>query len=185
MADRPSDNATVPAKGKKGAAKSEVTVPAKGKFDMVTRQAIVDVVYAHQVYAADESEVDPTFIPTVKLYAGLRYVYLRQTIDPAQASRLGGSEDWVEPVIGTQILMPVAERWDATLRADISGFGVGSASDKTTNFLVGGGYNTEGGAALLFGYKWYDIDYSKGSGSNEFGLDGTFDGPYLAYVFRF
>jgi len=114
---------------------------------------------------------------------GLRYHYLKQKIKitgPAPTINLGGSKDWVEPVVGGRVKVGLSDKWTWVVIGDIGGFGIGSASDLSWGLLTGFGYKINERFESRFGYRHFDIDYSNGSGSNEFGMDGSMDGIYVA-----
>jgi hypothetical protein len=121
--------------------------------------------------------------------AGARYVYLKQEITPklnsGLSTKLGKSKDWVEPVVGTRILVRLTKKVTFMTVGTISGFGVGSASDKTWDVESGFIYRLFERASLKLAYRYYDIDYSNGSGKEEFGLDGNMQGPWLGMAFKF
>ncbi len=71
------------------------------------------------------------------------------------------------------------------VRADASGFGIGSASNLTWSLNAGGSWHFTPAFDLKFGYRLIDLDYDNGSGVNEFGLDLRMHGPYIAATFRF
>jgi len=124
------------------------------------------------------------------LIGGLRYTYIKQEIElnfpsPVPTQDLGGSKDYVEPMVGARVIWALSDKWRATLRGDMSGFGVGSGSDLTWNALAGAAYTYSEKASIKLGYRIYDIDYSNGSGSNEFGVDLQLHGPYLGASFSF
>ena len=145
-----------------------------GNAEAQISDGIVDVMAAWRV---NLTESGPEAV-SARLLAGLRYHYLRQEITlPPQT--LGGSEDWVELVIGGQLVAPLSPKWLATLRADVSGFGVGDASDITTSFMAAAGWRFADNWIAKLGYRLYYIDYSTGSGANEFGLEGDMHGPWL------
>ena len=68
--------------------------------------------------------------------AGLRYHYLRQKINLTPGPSVGDSFDWVEPVVGGRVILTLNEKVDVRLAVDVGGFGIGSASDLTSNFLL-------------------------------------------------
>ncbi len=114
---------------------------------------------------------------SVRFMAGGRYHYLRQKIGGPVS--LGDSYDWLEVVLGWQVLAPMGENWLASARGDMAGFGIGSGSELTWSVGAGVGYKfTEHWAAKL-GYRYYDIDYSRGSDIQEFALDGNMNGPWI------
>lgn len=121
---------------------------------------------------------DELLILNFEALGGLRYRYLKQEISIAAAT-FGGSRDWVEPFLGGRIKMPLTEKWTFATRADIGGFGIGSASDLTWNVLAGIGYQFNERFTGGIGYKWHDIDYEHGSGGDRFGYDVRQHGLYL------
>lgn len=126
-------------------------------------------------------------------YGGLRYGYLRQKIDlniniagVGSAGRtLGTSEDWVEPFIGGRVIWDLNDTWSLNVRGDAGGFGIGSASDLTWQVLGGIDYKLSENTTLNAGYRYVDLDYSRGSGANEFGIDLKAQGPYLGLTILF
>lgn len=116
---------------------------------------------------------------------GLRYVYLKQTVKISPGANLGGSEEWVEPVVGARLILETSSDFYWVTRGDVSGFGIGDGSSLTWNVLGGLGYQPWERASIGLGYRAYGIDYSEGSGANEFGLDATLHGPYLTFVYQF
>lgn len=122
--------------------------------------------------------------PSMRLMAGGRYRYIKQEVRKVPlVGSLGGSEDYVEPLVGAQLLAPFAEDWLLTARGDIGGFGVGAASDLSWTAMSGVGWSfTENWMAKL-GYRYEYVDYSRGSGANEFALDGNFQGPWLGIAY--
>jgi len=120
----------------------------------------------------------------IDLLGGLRYQYLKQRIDLAPVS-LGTSKDWVELMIGARVEVQLNEKLAVGVRADASGFGIGSASDLTWNLYAGIDYRFKSSFSLKLGYRLLDMDYDNGSGRDEFGLDVRLHGPYIGATFRF
>jgi opacity protein-like surface antigen len=123
---------------------------------------------------------------------GLRYQYLKQEVTlkatgplgPANAT-LGTSKDWVEPFVGAELRYELTEKLAVISRADAGGFGIGSASDLTWNFVIGMDWTFKENMDLKLGYRVMDMDYSNGSGDDEFGWDGRFYGPILGLNIHF
>jgi predicted porin len=122
-----------------------------------------------------------TFAPL----GGLRYHYLKQVIKPRILPNAGGSEDWVEPFVGAAIQYDLTETLAVISRADFGGFGIGSASTLTWNFLLGMDWQFKENMDLKVGYRIQDMDYSRGSGSQEFGFDGQLKGPMMGLTIAF
>ncbi len=123
----------------------------------------------------------------VEPYAGLRYGYLRQKIDlnvdiegvGSTGRTLGGSQDWVEPFIGSRVIWNLSDKWSLNARADAGGFGIGSASDLTWQIISSVDYKLSKNIILHAGYRYVDLDYSHGSSSEELGIDLQAQGPFL------
>jgi opacity protein-like surface antigen len=113
---------------------------------------------------------------------GGRIMDLKETFDLAvnqQFIELGDSHNWVELAVGARLgvkVGPVA----VVARADLSGFGIGSASDLTWNLYGYVRFQPGEMLALDLGYRALDIDYSRGSGADAVALDTTMHGPVLA-----
>ena len=123
-------------------------------------------------------------VPSMRLLAGGRYHYFKQELSglptpPAPASNLGGSRDWMELVLGAQLLAPMGEKWLATARADVGGFGISDASDITWSAMAGVGWEFARDWLVKLGYRYYYIDYMDGSGANAFGIEGNMHGPWI------
>ena len=126
-------------------------------------------------------------------YGGLRYAYLRQRIDlniniagVGSAGRtLGTSEDWVEPFVGGRVVWEMNDKWSFNLRGDAGGFGIGSASDLTWQIAGGVDYKISKNMIFNAGYRYVELDYSHGSGSDEFGIDLRAKGPVLGLTILF
>jgi opacity protein-like surface antigen len=123
-------------------------------------------------------------------FGGLRYTYINQQADvvfpaPGPTVSFGGSEDYVEPMFGARIAWILNDKWRVALRGDMSGFGIGNASDKTWNALFGADYKPWETVSVKLGYRIYDIDYSTGSGAERFALDLRAEGPHLGVSFYF
>jgi len=126
-------------------------------------------------------------------YGGLRYGYLRQKIDlnvniagVGSAGRtLGTSEDWVEPFVGGRVFWDLNDKWSLNVRGDAGGFKIGSASDLT--WQIAGGVDYKISKKMIFnaGYRYVELDYSRGSGSDELGIDLRAKGPYLGLTIQF
>jgi len=130
---------------------------------------------------------------TFEPYGGLRYGYLRQKIDlnvniPGFGSigrTFGTSEDWVEPFVGGRLIWDLNNKIAFNVRADAGGFGIGSASDLTWQIVGGMDYKFSKNIILNAGYRYVDFDYSRGSGSDEFGIHLKAYGPVLGLTIKF
>jgi len=119
------------------------------------------------------------------LLGGVRYQYLKEEITPTPLPTLGGSADWVEPFIGGRVELQFDDTWSVFVRGDAGGFGIGSASDLTWNFLCGIEYQLNHKTSLAIGYQIQGFEYSNGSGISEFGGDWETPGLMLSMNMRF
>ncbi len=121
----------------------------------------------------------------VDLLGGLRYQYFRQKLTIGPLPELGGSSDWVEPFFGGRVSLHVNDQLSVFIRGDVSGFGIGSASDLTWNIFSGIGYSFNERFSARLGYRAQGLDYERGSGLSNFGADWTLDGFIAGLVITF
>lgn len=145
-----------------------------GNADIQISEGIVDAMAAWRVNLTEGINE----AVSARLMAGGRYHYLKQKANVGPAS-FGGSHDWVELVFAGQLVAPMGEKWLATARGDIAGFGIGSGTELTWSLMAGVGYKITDHWMAKLGYRYYDIDYSRGSGLQGFGLDGSMQGPWI------
>jgi hypothetical protein len=120
-------------------------------------------------------------VPSMRVLAGGRYHYFKQEI--SGPTTLGGSRDWMEPVLGAQLLAPMGQKWLATARGDVGGFGIADASDITWSAMAGVGYEFARNWMAKVGYRYYYIDYTDGSGLDTFGIEGNMHGPWIGIAY--
>lgn len=110
--------------------------------------------------------------------AGARYFRLESeaNIGPFE-SRV--CKDWVDPMIGGRLRWGFSEKLEASLRADVAGFGAGS--ELTTHVLGALYYNISDRYTLGLGYRYLDIDYEE----DDLNMDMTTEGPVIGMSIRF
>ena len=126
-------------------------------------------------------------------YGGLRYTYLRQIVDvkvtvaglATAGAELGDSRDWVEPFVGGRISWDLNEKFSLNFRGDVGGFGIGSGSNLTYNLIPGCSYKLTKNTTLDLSYRYFNMDYSNGSGSNKLGMDVEAYGPVFGMTIVF
>jgi hypothetical protein len=91
------------------------------------------------------------------VYAGARYSRFKTGLDVSGVGSASVTEDWVDPLVGVNLVWPFASKWRAGLIADIGGFGVGS--DLTWEILPSVQYQFSDMFSGKFGYRWLDVDY--------------------------
>jgi hypothetical protein len=162
--------------------------PMLNKLDVEIQQAIVDGALMYRLFEGPLRK-GCYLRTTIDVMGGARYVYLKQEITPTfnsgLSTKLGKSKDWVEPLVGAKINVRLTKRISMFSLGNVSGFGVGSASDKTWDFTTGFDFRLFERSSIRLAYRIYDIDYSNGSGTEEFGLDGKMEGPWLGMTFYF
>ena len=101
---------------------------------------------------------------SIDLLAGASYFYLDNELrlggGPLDELKLGSSEDWCDPVVAVALKHRFGERWFATGRGMIGGFGVGS--DLTWQVVAALGYRLSEHFSVLGGYRHLAIDYQSG-----------------------
>ena len=161
-------------------------------LDVDARIGSADFGLAYRLFEqqfGDNNEQKLTFEP----YGGLRYTYLRERVDLNVAiagvgsigTTLGGSEDWVEPFVGGRVIWDLNDKIAFKVRSDFGGFGIGSASDLQWQILGGVDYKLAENMTLNAGYRYVELDYSRGSGANEFGVDLRAKGPIISLIISY
>ena len=121
------------------------------------------------------------------LFGGLRYVSLDADVRVTGplGNELSGSEgqDWVDPLVGAIYSWPLADEWTLNLRGDIGGFGVGS--DFAWQGMATLRWQFSPRTSLGVAYRYLDIDYEDGKGSNYFKYDVATSGPAMGVIFTF
>jgi hypothetical protein len=161
-------------------------------LDVDARLGMADFGLAYRIYEQPFGNNNEQKL-TLEPYGGLRYAYLRQKIDlevtipdvGSQGTTLGGSEDWVEPFIGGRLRWDLNDKLAFSVRGDAGGFGIGSASDLLWQLEGSVHLQLTKSTSLNAGYRIVDLDYSRGSGSNEFGVDLQAKGPFLGLTIVF
>jgi opacity protein-like surface antigen len=156
------------------------------------RLGMADFGLAYRIYEQRFGNNDEQCL-ILEPYGGLRYAYLRQRIDlnvdlgevGSRGATLGTSEDWVEPFVGGRVVLKLNDQWSLNTRADAGGFGIGSASDLTWQVAGGVDYKITKNITFNGGYRYVDLDYSRGSGSDEFGIRLKAQGPILGLTITF
>ncbi len=123
----------------------------------------------------------------IGIFAGARYNSL--DLDVSVTGPLNNiisasqTESWVDPLLGVRGEVPLGEKWSASLRGDIGGFGVGA--DFAWQALAALRWQTSERVGVIFAYRYLDVDYEDGSGSSFFKYDVATSGPGVAAVFTF
>jgi opacity protein-like surface antigen len=164
--------------------------PVNFRFDGTIRSLLADFAVAHRIYEQQVGQNEQQKL-AIDPYAGFRYGYLKQEYKlnvnvggHAAGTTLDGSEDYVEPFVGGRLIWDLSPKMSTGVRADVGGFGIGTASDLTWNVMAWVDYQITKRIAIRGGYRVLDIDYSRGSGLNKYGMDAQVDGPLVGLLIR-
>jgi hypothetical protein len=131
---------------------------------------------------AVELSVGYQLAPIFMSLIGVHYNQLSTAIELQGIGRTSsGKEDWWDPFIGGVLTLPIGERWNFQLHADIGGFAIGSASDLAWQIEMLVNWSFTPRTALMMGYRWLSIDYDH----NGFVYDMLSQGPQLGVTMRF
>lgn len=89
------------------------------------------------------------------------------------------TKDWLDPMIGARLRFKLSERWNASLRGDLAGFGVGS--ELTTNAVAVLSYNISDRYEVGFGYRYMKVELDK----KRLDMDITTYGPVIGMAINF
>jgi len=119
---------------------------------------------------------------SVEGIVGARGWYVRNELSIPAAS-VSKTSQWLDPLIGLRWRMDLGLGWLMSLRGDIGGFGIGSASDFTWQGTAVLGYNLSDRLGLGLGYRYLRVDRDDGDAAN--GADLALSGALVGLEFRF
>lgn len=123
--------------------------------------------------------------PNFELMGGIRYNSIGIEFEfenPNIASR-SRRKDWVDPIIGARVNLPIGGRNSFSFLGNIGGFGVGSDISLQVRPMLN--FGISGSTTIDVGYQWVYMDYESGSGLNRFAYDVMTEGPILGITFTF
>lgn len=156
--------------------------PGPGSIDIDVRQSWLSFLGAYRV--ASNTYGDSGNRYSVDLQFGARYNSLTQDIDisgPGPGLSLGGTETWWEPVIGARAAWELNQDWSVALMADAGGTD-GNTQWSTT---VGLDYSAWEDTSIVFGLRYYSIDYSTQRSDGTFAYDISQFGPFFGFTYNF
>jgi hypothetical protein len=128
------------------------------------RQFWFDLLGTYRVSHGTYDETERRY--SIDLQAGVRYNSLRQTVDadvnvdigPSDGfqTKLGGTEDWFEPVVGVRGVAEISDRWTVAERADFGGFGVND-DHLQWKVITGFDYRAWERTSVKFGWQFYGM----------------------------
>lgn len=93
------------------------------------------------------------------------------------------SADWIDPMVGLQYNVAVADRWRLGFRGDVGGFGIGS--DLSYHLLATAHWQASEKVGMVFGYRVIGFDYEDGDGADYQHYDLTEQGPLIGVTISF
>lgn len=127
---------------------------------------------------------DEQFTAAFDVMGGARYTRVETGLD--FENQLWGlledvdfNKDWIEPLVGVRMMLPLSDWCTLGVRGDVSGFGVGSASELTWDVQAGFAFALTEKVNLKVGYRVLGLDYE---GDNDNAADLTMSGPIVGIV---
>jgi hypothetical protein len=131
--------------------------------------------------------VEPTlsyaFCKEFELLAGTRYNNLNGEIRGPFGRNPTGTQAWWDPIVGTNLRLPLGKKFSFNVRGDIGGFGVGS--ELTWQAFPYFSWQFAKWGSLQAGYRWIYADYTTGSGASKFKYDMLVQGPQIGFTVHF
>jgi hypothetical protein len=115
------------------------------------------------------------FSPVFEVVGGARYTSLKTAIElrgPTGATSTSAKADWVDPIVGARLALPLSKAFDFAVRGMVGGFGVGCDSTWDVDARVK--WHASKTVVLSVGYRYLDQDYEKDGG---FKWDVVSQGP--------
>jgi hypothetical protein len=124
---------------------------------------------------------------TAQVYGGVRiYAMKIEGTFPqigAPLRTVSSTQEWADPLIGTNLKLDFSSKWAVVLDADVGGFSAGSEISWHVSFALE--WRIARWLALQGGWDTLEVDYSEGTGSGAFGYNVRMSGPFLNLVFVF
>lgn len=125
----------------------------------------------------------------LELLAGVRYYSLAADVtvtgQEGTMATAGGAHDWADLVVGARAIMPLNDSWSFLVRADAGGFGINGSSRMSWNVELMAAYHWCDRIDLVAGYRWLDVNYRSGSGTDRLVYDVQTDGPIVGLTLKF
>jgi hypothetical protein len=157
-------------------------------IDVTFEEILIDfgIMYRIGEWAPTGNAANNRHNTTLDLYVGGRYTDLSVEVDPELLPSLSRDIDWIDPIVGAKLVLPVAERWHLRINGDVGGFGVESDFTWSVTAVVGYDFTLFDLPATVFGgYRAIGQDFTEGSGPDEFTWDVVQHGPILGFSLKF
>jgi hypothetical protein len=96
----------------------------------------------------------------VDALAGFRYWHFTESLSFTPSTlglNFSKSQNWVDPLVGGRITLPLSPKAEVTVAGDVGGWGVGSQLDYQVVGLLG--YRIKPHVTLQVGYRYLDVNY--------------------------
>jgi hypothetical protein len=118
----------------------------------------------------------------VDAFTGFRYWHLGSSLEfepNPLGQKFSTSQNWVDPLVGARLQMPLSPKLRFTVFGDVGGFGAGSQLEWQVAGLLG--YQLKKRFTLQAGYRYLDVNYRSGG----FKYDVAMSGLLLGTTIRF
>ena len=142
--------------------------------------SIMEVGYTYRAYEGYSAYERPAY---TAIYAAGRFIDIKSKIDDSTATDKTSSKNWFDPILGVTHSVGIMKGWTLTGSLELGGLGIGS--DFTWGGKILGIYDFTPNFKGWVGYRYLNMDYDHGVGSNRFEFDAAFHGPALGASFEF
>ena len=129
-------------------------------------------------YTIVRTEIGDHMPFTITPVIGIRYTYLKMSLNPNQFATEDDHRDWLDPYVGGQVVLALSRTLDWRTEASIGGFGVGSDVTWTAGMFLDWHFSDK--FALDVGYRAVSWDYD----NEDFKWDVTFHGPWIGLTVK-
>jgi hypothetical protein len=168
----------------------KLRLPSIDEVDIEITMILVEGGVTYLLFEVPLNAAETRYL-TVDAYGGGRYTYMKTEMDiditpgtlgvlPSEVS-IEESIDWIEPMVGAMFEVGITDRIGAVVRADASGFGIGSGSQLTWQVTAGFLYQITERTRAFVGYRYYDLDYERG----DFEMDMVIKNPIFGLGIAF
>lgn len=113
------------------------------------------------------------------VYAGARYMRFETELSVSGIGSADRTEDWIDPLVGVNLVWPFAGKWRANLMANIGGFDVGSELAWEVIPMLQYQFNPTFSAKVA--YRWLDVDYEEDDYLADLLIHGWLAGVGIAF----
>lgn len=167
---------------------NQVVPGAPGDTDVTLKQTILDfgIMYRVAEWEPRGTRAGNLRSTSIDLYAGGRYTSLQVDLDIDGGPFISKDEEWVDPIIGAKLAMPLDRRWYLNLSGDVGGFGVESDFTWSATGIIGYDFTFFDVPATAYGgYRAIGWDYSGGGDAVDVTWDMVQHGLLFGVAVRF